>query len=92
MRQDEGYPEIAVNSFNRTEAPYVNVQGDHAKIVRELGAAGLVLLSNKDDILPLSKKIKSIAIVGSDAGPNPEYVLCKPKIRLFTELFLRVVV
>ncbi|ORY98029.1 beta-glucosidase [Syncephalastrum racemosum] len=72
MRQDEGYPEIAVNSFNRTEAPYVNVQGDHAKIVRELGAAGLVLLSNKDNTLPLSKKIKSIAIVGSDAGPNPD--------------------
>lgn len=52
---------------------HVNVQGDHYKIIREIGAASSILLKNSKNALPLNvKKIKQIAIIGSDAGPNPE--------------------
>ncbi|TFY66533.1 hypothetical protein EVG20_g4555 [Dentipellis fragilis] len=52
---------------------HVNVQADHYKLIREIGAASSVLLKNTKNALPLSvNKIKRIAIVGSDAGPNPD--------------------
>jgi beta-glucosidase len=36
-----------------------------------MGAASVVLLSNKDNILPLTKSDKSISIIGSDAFSDP---------------------
>lgn len=54
---------------------HVDVQGDHAALIREIGAKSTVLLKNKDDkALPLHKPAR-IAIVGDDAqdapgGPN----------------------
>ncbi|KAG1853149.1 glycoside hydrolase family 3 protein [Suillus subalutaceus] len=57
LHQDEDYP-------NATE---VNAQSDHYLIVREIGAAGTVLLKN-EGALPLDKP-KSIVLVGSDAAP-----------------------
>lgn len=37
-----------------------------------MGAASTVLLKNEDNILPLrTTGIKRLAIIGSDAGPNP---------------------
>lgn len=52
---------------------HVNVQGDHGKLIREIGAAGTILLKNTNHALPLNaQKIKSLAVFGSDAGPNPE--------------------
>lgn len=48
------------------------VSDDHAKIVREIGAASVVLLKNEDNILPLNQDISHLAIIGSDAGPNLE--------------------
>ena len=51
-------------------APYVNVQADHYKLVREMGAASTVLLKN-DGILPV-KSVKSVAFIGSDAANNPK--------------------
>ena len=73
MGQDQDFPETTLESFNRSDAPTVVVMDDHAKIVRELGAAAVVLLQNEDNILPLSeKKLSKIALIGSDAGPNPE--------------------
>lgn len=72
MRQDEGFPEISINSFNESEAPEVLVQGNHGQLVREMGAAAVVLLQNKNKTLPLSDSLKKIAIVGSDAGISPE--------------------
>ena len=70
-----------------------SVQGDHYKLIREIGAASVVLLKNTAGALPLSAaNIKrasarltaartppvlifcraGLAIVGSDAGPNPD--------------------
>lgn len=51
----------------------VNVQGNHKKNIRELGQASVVILRNEKDILPLKEDaLKKIAIIGSDAGPNPK--------------------
>lgn len=45
----------------------VDVRGDHKKLIRELGAAGIVLLKNVDNALPL-KAPKNIGVFGNDAG------------------------
>jgi beta-glucosidase len=72
MRQDENYPKTTLDSFHLDKAPYVNVQADHGKLVRELGAASNVLLKNTKGALPINpKKVKKIAVIGSDAGPDP---------------------
>ena len=46
---------------------HVDVQEDHFKVVREIGAAGTVLLKNVGGILPL-KAPKSVAIIGAWRG------------------------
>lgn len=48
---------------------HVDVRGDHASIIRNIGARGTVLLKNTNNALPLAKP-KSLAIIGEDAGPN----------------------
>lgn len=45
----------------------VDVRGNHSVLIRELGAAGTVLLKNVDGALPL-KRPKNIAVFGNDAG------------------------
>ncbi|KAF8676990.1 Glycoside hydrolase family 3 protein [Rhizoctonia solani] len=68
--QDKGYPDVNFDSF-RPQDPinkHVDVQEDHYKLVREMGAASTVLLKNVNDTLPLKKPI-TIALIGSDAGP-----------------------
>lgn len=62
---------MAINSTDPDSAPVVPVQEDHVKIVRDSGAAAVVLLRNEDNVLPLGDSIQKIAIVGSDGGPNP---------------------
>ncbi len=42
---------------------HVDVQADHYKVVREIGAAGSVLLKNTGHALPLNKP-RSIALIG----------------------------
>ncbi|KAI7882447.1 glycoside hydrolase [Lichtheimia hyalospora FSU 10163] len=72
LRQDApDFPDTSINSTDPDSAPVVPVQDDHAKIVRESGAAAVVLLRNQDNVLPLDDSIRKIAIVGSDGGPNP---------------------
>ncbi|CAO3636962.1 unnamed protein product [Cunninghamella blakesleeana] len=71
MGQDKNFPKVKINDSKPDSAPYINVQADHFKYVRELGAASVVLLSNKDNILPITKKTKRISIVGSDAFFDP---------------------
>lgn len=70
LGQDKKFPKTTIDSFNRDKAPYNNVQRNHKKIVREIAAASTVLLKNSG-ILPLDKKVKSIALVGSDIKVNP---------------------
>lgn len=47
---------------------HIDVRGEHASLIREIGAKGTVLLKN-NGVLPL-KKPKFLAVIGEDAGPN----------------------
>lgn len=46
---------------------HVDVRGEHASIIRDIGARSTVLLKNVNKALPL-KKPKFVAVVGEDAG------------------------
>ncbi|KAF8160393.1 beta glucosidase [Mycena galopus ATCC 62051] len=80
MGQDENYPHVSFSQL--TEQTYlngelvnehINVQGDHYKTIRQIGAASTILLKNTNHALPLAvKNIKRIGIFGSDAGPRPD--------------------
>ena len=63
--QDKNFPKTSINAFVRDKADFVNVQADHKKLVRSMGAASNVLLKNSG-VLPLSKNVKSVALIGSD--------------------------
>ncbi|KAI7161082.1 putative beta-glucosidase [Hortaea werneckii] len=67
--------EYAENFWSEDDAVYdfelgpsnVDVRDDHAKLIRELGAAGTVLLKNNNNALPLQTP-KNIGVFGNDAG------------------------
>ncbi|MGA9883292.1 MAG: glycoside hydrolase family 3 C-terminal domain-containing protein [Candidatus Acidiferrales bacterium] len=42
----------------------------HIKLAQEIAADGAVLLKNSRNVLPLTTKITSIAVIGDDAGPD----------------------
>lgn len=65
LGQDEGYPPVAVYNNFHIHDP-VDVQGDHAKLIREIGAAGTVLVKNVDGALPL-KSPRYVSVYGYDA-------------------------
>ncbi|SCO91022.1 related to beta-glucosidase [Fusarium oxysporum] len=82
-RTVEGQPEINFSSWtDDNEGPihwtakenwgiinqHVNVQSDHGRLIREIGAAGTVLLKNEGS-LPLQKP-RFVAVFGEDAGSN----------------------
>lgn len=82
FKQNSGYPpidpsEVSLNGFfgsaaTSVEFPLgseadVDVRDHHSTLIRELGAAGTVLLKNVDGALPL-KAPKNIAVLGNDAG------------------------
>ncbi|CAE6511805.1 unnamed protein product [Rhizoctonia solani] len=69
--QDKGFPDLSFDAFRPLDPinKHIDVQEDHYKIVREMGAASTVLLKNDNQTLPLEKPI-SIALIGSDAGPS----------------------
>ncbi|KAI8080067.1 glycoside hydrolase superfamily [Halteromyces radiatus] len=69
--QDENFPKTSLNSFHPTAKGSVNVEADHKVKAREMGAASVVLLTNKNKILPLTKADNSISIIGSDAFSDP---------------------
>ncbi|CAG8925981.1 unnamed protein product [Penicillium salamii] len=48
----------------------VNVQRDHARIIRKVGSDSTVLLKNTRGALPLTHHEKYVAILGQDAGSN----------------------
>lgn len=74
------YPEIdgssyGLNYWSPSDALYnftlgpsnVDVRDDHATLIRQLGAAGIVLLKNVNNTLPLQSP-KNIGVFGNDAG------------------------
>ena len=72
-QDDSDYPSVNFNAFNPVDEStneHVDVQDDHDKTVREIGAASTVLLKNVNCTLPL-KSPRSIFLAGSDAGPSP---------------------
>ena len=57
---------------------HVDVRADHGNLIREIGAKGTVLLKNTGS-LPL-KKPKFLAVIGEDAGSNPNgYSSCSDR-------------
>lgn len=69
-QDDDSYPETNFNSWDLLDDAtnnHTNVQADHWKLIREIGAASTVLLKNVNGTLPLHKP-RSIAVIGSDAG------------------------
>ena len=73
MGQDSlSYPKTNFNAsypLDETTNEHIDVQDDHAKLVRQIGASSTVLLKNIGGALPLKKPI-SVALIGSDAGPG----------------------
>ena len=73
LHQDSAsYPATNFNAFAPLDEgtnAHVDVQGNHDKLVREIGAASTVLLKNVNGALPL-KKPRSLVIIGNDAGPG----------------------
>jgi beta-glucosidase len=82
-RQNVSYPVVNFDSFNKDREGYVyegasrsilnqrvDVRGDHSNIARQVATESIILLKNDKNVLPL-KDIKSLAIIGKDAGPDP---------------------
>ncbi|KIP12629.1 glycoside hydrolase family 3 protein [Phlebiopsis gigantea 11061_1 CR5-6] len=72
LGQDSGYPAVNFNSkdTSSSENQHVNVQGDHASLIRTIGAASTVLLKNTGGVLPLNKP-RTVAVIGDGARSNP---------------------
>lgn len=71
LGQDQGYPKPNFNFFDKKDPAtnqFVDATADHYKVAREVAKAGTVLLKNHRNALPI-KKPRTMAVVGSDAGP-----------------------
>ncbi|KAJ3513385.1 hypothetical protein NLJ89_g2980 [Agrocybe chaxingu] len=75
LHQDRSsFPAVSFNAFALDDDAtnlHVDVQDDHHKIVREIGAASAVLLKNVNGALPLGRKNRNIALIGTGAGGGP---------------------
>lgn len=71
LGQDKKFPSVKINNLDMDSAPVVHVQEDHHTLVRDMGAASAVLLTNSG-ILPFKKSIRSVAFIGNDAALHPE--------------------
>lgn len=69
--QDKGYPAVNVAPYTK-EQTIVDARGDNAALIREIGAAGTVLVKNTNNALPL-KDPKFLSVYGYDArvGDSP---------------------
>jgi beta-glucosidase len=65
LGQDEGYPGVGVYNYN-VQHPIIDVRYDHGALIREIGAAGTVLVKNVDNALPL-KNPRFLNVFGYDA-------------------------
>ncbi|KAH8194665.1 hypothetical protein TruAng_011161 [Truncatella angustata] len=66
MNQTDGFPEHAVYT-NAQQHEVVNVQDDHASLIREIGTAGTVLVKNVNNTLPFTNNTKFLTVYGWDA-------------------------
>jgi len=69
LGQNGTYPPPSIYSSTQKHVP-VNVQGDHRILIREIGAAGTVLVKNVNNSLPL-KDPQFLNIYGYDAQVPP---------------------
>ncbi|TEA12352.1 putative beta-glucosidase M [Colletotrichum sidae] len=65
LHQEHAFPAPAIHS-NLQKAFPIDVQADHSNLIREIGAAGTVLVKNANATLPL-KNPKFLSIFGYDA-------------------------
>ncbi|KAK4627434.1 putative beta-glucosidase M [Fulvia fulva] len=65
LGQDQDFPEVGVYNYDQQHA-IIDVRGDHASLIREIGAAGAVLVMNENNALPLQKP-RFLNIYGYDA-------------------------
>ncbi|KZT24974.1 glycoside hydrolase family 3 protein [Neolentinus lepideus HHB14362 ss-1] len=66
------FPNVSFNAFyplDPTQNENIDVMADHYTVVHDIGAASTILLKNVNNTLPL-KGVRSIAMIGSDAGPD----------------------
>eukprot|EP00026_Physarum_polycephalum_P003732 Phypoly_transcript_03746.p1 GENE.Phypoly_transcript_03746~~Phypoly_transcript_03746.p1 ORF type:complete len:751 (+),score=112.06 Phypoly_transcript_03746:59-2311(+) len=73
LGQNQDFPEPNLNSFNPAKSAHVHVGGDHYQLIREIGAASIILLKNTNNQLPFTENIGgpgtyTYALIGSDAG------------------------
>ncbi|KAK3628359.1 hypothetical protein LTR56_018627 [Elasticomyces elasticus] len=64
LNQDQGYPEVGVYPYN-IQHEIIDVQANHASLIREIGSAGTVLVKNTNNTLPL-KSPRFLNIFGYD--------------------------
>ena len=67
--QDIDYPKLTIHAFNKTKNLKIDVTEHHYRHIYAVGAASSILLKNTDNALPI-KGLKTIAVIGSDAGPG----------------------
>jgi beta-glucosidase len=63
--QDNAYPSLGVYGNLQKHEP-IDVQGDHASIIKKIGAAGTVLVKNLNNTLPFQKP-RFLYVTGYDA-------------------------
>lgn len=60
------FDEASINPYSRINETIVNNEA-HQKLARQAATASIVLLSNKNNVLPLSTNIKNILVTGPNA-------------------------
>lgn len=90
LGQDKDYPAIDPSSgpllYNSFGYPMPggftpagrDVRGNHSTLIRNIAAAGTVLLKNENSILPLNQSLTNIGVFGNDAA-DPTMGLLYPK-------------
>jgi beta-glucosidase len=64
------YPPPSVYASTQKHLP-VNVQGTHSTLIRQIGAAGTVLVKNTNSALPFTTNTTFLAVYGYDAVVKP---------------------
>jgi beta-glucosidase len=78
----QNYPTVDFDFRNAALLNKRNAQGDHAALIRRIGAESNILLKHINNVLPFSSNISgqanyTFAVIGSDAGTLFVYIsLC----------------